>query len=179
MTLRDDAHRRALYLLMQDTPTGILFSKIRSSSRGVGVSSSSGSSSSGVDNNAEDEEESGSLSWDGTGFVDHDAADYLSSITRSSVNRYDDSELDPTTMELDRLPFRTVEALGDDDLEWLVNSESDQATSSAGNGQNSTSDFWRTITVEGPDAREDRRKRNECRKNRIHGMLGSSTLNLC
>ena len=86
------------------------------------------------------------------------------------------------------LSFRAVECLGADDIEWLENSDQtsseqtqpftsvnagdgDEERSSSSTGTGESSEFWRTITVQGSDAREDRRKRNDRKKERILEML--------
>lgn len=186
MAVREEAHRRSLFLLMKDAPECILFSKVRSSSRSVGKIVSN--------NDGGDGGEEGALSaWDGCGFVDHDAADYLSSVTRSTPNTCNDEGVEynvhgSSSMLNTTLSFRAVECLGADDIEWLENSDQtsseqtqpftsvnagdgDEERSSSSTGTGESSEFWRTITVQGSDAREDRRKRNDRKKERILEML--------
>jgi len=175
MEIREEAHRRLLVSLMEETPDGILFAKVRSSSRGVGIN---------TNNVGDDGELNGNTdSWDGMGFIDHDAADHLSSITRSVANSFEDrAKIDiPNEMDMSSL-FRAVESLGREDIAWLENSESDKTTSINGNeheykesrSTNESNNFWKTIEVVGSDAREDRHRRKQRRTERIQEMLGPS-----
>mmetsp|Transcript_13590 Transcript_13590/g.32899 ORF Transcript_13590/g.32899 Transcript_13590/m.32899 type:complete len:269 (-) Transcript_13590:625-1431(-) len=163
---REEAHRRSLLALAKETPGGVLLSKVRSSSRGVGT----GSSAIGGD----DDDEVVGTSWNGIGFIDHDAADHLSSITRSHANGYegDDKRVDMIS--------NVAHPLGLDDIAWLENSDAEQTTILSSSDENEThrsqSDFWQTMEVVGSDARYDRRKRNQRRTKIIEDMLGSSGL---
>lgn len=157
MENREDAHRRSLVSLMKETPKGILFSKLRSSSRGVKVNGRT----------TDDGEEVGdNMSWDGIGFIDHDAADHLSSITRSVANSYDDNE---ETIDSSNV----VPPLGPEDIAWLENSD-DDLTMPSNNENEGNSGFWQTIEVVGSEARCDRQKRNQRRTEILEEMLGSS-----
>eukprot|EP00578_Thalassiosira_sp_NH16_P031884 CAMPEP_0181076026 /NCGR_PEP_ID=MMETSP1071-20121207/195_1 /TAXON_ID=35127 /ORGANISM="Thalassiosira sp., Strain NH16" /LENGTH=364 /DNA_ID=CAMNT_0023157171 /DNA_START=262 /DNA_END=1356 /DNA_ORIENTATION=- len=165
---REEAHRRSLLALAKETPGGVLLSKVRSSSRGVGT----GSSAIGGDD--DDDDEVVGTSWNGIGFIDHDAADHLSSITRSHANGYegDDKRVDMIS--------NVAHPLGLDDIAWLENSDAEQTTILSSSDENEThrsqSDFWQTMEVVGSDARYDRRKRNQRRTKIIEDMLGSSGL---
>mmetsp|Transcript_23062 Transcript_23062/g.42344 ORF Transcript_23062/g.42344 Transcript_23062/m.42344 type:complete len:439 (+) Transcript_23062:90-1406(+) len=170
MELREEAHRRSLVSLIEETPNGILFTKVRSSSRGVGISTNNGTAA------ANDEV------WDGIGFIDHDAADYLSSITRSFVNSHDDEKKIDDLKDMEELPFYAVKSLGQEDLAWLENSDSDQTIVTANNEyegkgsskSRSSNNFFQTIEVVGSEARDDRQKRNQRRTKIIQEMLGPS-----
>ncbi|KAL7449619.1 hypothetical protein ACHAWC_001667 [Mediolabrus comicus] len=139
--LREEAYWRLFATLLDETPDGVILSKVKSSSRSVGLSSSRVSSL---------EEEDENTSWDGKGFLDHDAADHLSSNARYVSNNNDCYT-----------PFRAVYSLGIDDLKWLAYSEEDK--DDAG--------IWNEIIVKGNDAREDRRKRKQLRIDRILELL--------
>ena len=158
MEQREEAHRRSLLAFMQDTPNGILFSKVRSSSRGMSVNNND-CTDIGEDNDDD------ILPWDGIGFIDHDAADHLSSITRSIANSYD--EEDKKMIDI----ANAVEPLSKEDIAWLENSESDLSNSNNEEG-NSSNGFWKTIEVVGSEARYDRRERNKRRTEIIEDMLG-------
>lgn len=139
--LREEAYRRLFATLLNETPDGVILSKVKSSSRSVGLSSSRVSSL---------EDDDGSTSWDGKGFLDHDAADHLSSNARYVSNN------DCYT------PFRAVRSLGIDDLKWLAYSEEDKDDDAG---------IWNEIIVKGNDAREDRRKRKQLRIRSIQEIL--------
>ena len=156
MEQREEAHRRSLLAFMQDTPNGIIFSKVRSSSRGISVNNNDCTD---IDEDNDDD----ILPWDGIGFIDHDAADHLSSITRSIANSYDDDE-DKKMIDI----ANAVEPLSKEDIVWLENSESDQSLLEG----NSSNGFWKTIEVVGSEARYDRRERNKRRTGIIEDMLG-------
>lgn len=138
--LREEAYWRLFATLLNETPDGVILSKVKSSSRSVGLSSSRVSSL---------EDDDGNTSWDGKGFLDHDAADHLSSNARYVSNN------DCYT------PFRAVRSLGIDDLKWLAYSEED----------NDDAGIWNEIIVKGNDAREDRRKRKQLRIRSIQEIL--------
>lgn len=166
MEVREEAHRRSLLSLMEETPN-VVFAKVRSSSRGVGISANNGT---GIDN-AEAKTEAptdkvDSTSWDGIGLIDHDAADYLSSITRSVANNYDE----------ETFGFCEAKPLGQHALAWLQNSEHDQTITTnkndgKGPSESRSSSFWKTIKVVGSEARDDRQRRNRCRTEIIQEML--------
>jgi hypothetical protein len=140
--LREEAYWRLFATLLDETPDGVVLSKVKSSSRSVGLSSSRVSSL---------EDEDGNTSWDGKGFLDHDAADHLSSNARYVSNNNDCYT-----------PFRAVRSLGIDDLKWLAYSEEDKDDDAG---------IWNEIIVKGNDAREDRRKRKQLRIDRILELL--------
>ncbi|KAL9191195.1 hypothetical protein ACHAXT_000901 [Thalassiosira profunda] len=147
---REEAHRRSLMALMGETPDGILYSKVRSSSRGVGVNTA---------------DEDAAFSWDGVGFIDHDAADHLSSVARTVANSYDDDS--------GEVSFRAVKPLSEEDLLWLTNSDTDPAPSADEDRCNELNGFWQAFEVIGSDARQDRRQRNRRKTEAIEEMLGS------
>jgi hypothetical protein len=156
--------------MVTESPEGVFFSKIRSSSRGIGIASSRVSSS-GVDSGDHE-----CTSWDGIGFVDHDAADYLSSATRSLSNSNIAMNVD-ISEGFEKLPFRSVCSLRREDIAWLENSDCpfDVNTSSDSNND-SSSKYWKRITVRGSDARDDRRRRNKRKQEMIIKMLEISEL---
>ena len=139
--LREEAYWRLFATLLNETPDGVILSKVKSSSRSVGMSISRVSSL---------DEDDGNASWDGKGFLDHDAADHLSSNARYVSNN------DCYT------PFRAVRSLGIDDLNWLAYSEEDKDDDAG---------IWNEIIVKGNDAREDRRKRKQLRIRSIQEIL--------
>ncbi len=139
--LREEAYWRLFATILDETPDGVILSKVKSSSRSVGLSSSRVSSL---------EDEDGNTSWDGKGFLDHDAADHLSANARYVSNN------DCYT------PFRAVRSLGMDDLKWLAYSEEDKDDDAG---------IWNEIIVKGNDAREDRRKRKQLRIRSILELL--------
>ncbi len=149
MELRNAAHRRALLSLMKETPGGVLFSKVRSSSRGVVRKNI------GINCTVEIGKIDCDTSMDGIGFIDHDAADHLSSVIRSSVN----NNVAETKFGISNV----AEQLRWDDMLWLENSESYLASNDA---------FWHTIEVVGSEARIDRMNRNQRRIERIENMMG-------
>ena len=153
MESRDEAHRRSLIALIKETPSRILLSKIRSSSRGIGMTSTNTNG-----DNKDDED----ASWNGIGFIDHDAADHLSSIIRSIPNSRDDEEKKAIDMS------NAVKPLGESDLRWLENSESDTSD----NDEGSVDGFWKTMNSMGSDARSDRKERSKRRTLEIEQMLG-------
>ena len=149
MERRDESYRRSLVALIKDTPNRIFISKIRSSSRGAMLSTNT---------NGDNED----MSWNGIGFIDHDAADHLSSIARSIPNSRDDEEKKMIDMS------NAVKPLGESDLRWLANSESDILD----NKEGSADGFWRTMNSMGSEARSDRRDRSKRRTYEIEQMLG-------
>jgi len=153
MERRDEAHRRSLIALIKDTPNRILLAKIRSSSRGIGMTSTNTNG-----DNKDDED----ASWIGIGFIDHDGADHLSSIARSIPNSRDDEEKKQIDMS------NAVKPLGESDLRWLENSESDTSD----NDEGSVDGFWKTMNSMGSDARSDRKERSKRRTFEIEQMLG-------
>jgi len=153
MERRDEAHRRSLIALIKDTPNRILLAKIRSSSRGIGMTSTNTNG-----DNKDDED----ASWNGIGFIDHDVADHLSSIARSIPNSRDDEEKKQIDMS------NAVKPLGESDLRWLENSESDTSD----NDEGSVDGFWKTMNSMGSDARSDRKERSKRRTFEIEQMLG-------
>lgn len=157
---REEAHRRSLMALLNETPRGILFSKVRSSSRGVGI------------NGSTNDGESDDIPWDGIGFIDHDAADHLSSITRSVANSYDDDDNEETKIDI----TNAAQPLGKEDIMWLENSDSEQSISANNDNENKKDDnsngFWKTFETVGSEARCDRRERNKRRIDIIEDMVG-------
>ena len=186
--LREDAHRRCLLSLTSETPNGVLFSRVRSSSRGV-VGIAAGGGGGGGTTTPRD---------GGIGFIDHDVADHLSSAARSLPNAADDYD------GAGGGGGGGVEPLGPEDIAWLANSDfvvgggggggggvvrsttaSSSSSSSAGgsddaDGPPSPSDggsggggasFWRTIEVVGSDMRCDRRERNRRRVEIVERLL--------
>lgn len=139
--LREEAYWRLFATILDETPDGVILSKVKSSSRSVGLSISRVSSL---------EDDDGNASWDGKGFLDHDAADHLSANARYVSNN------DCYT------PFRAVRSLGMDDLKWLAYSEEDKDDDAG---------IWNEIIVKGNDAREDRRKRKQLRIRSILELL--------
>ena len=136
--------------------------KIKSSSRSVGLDTGRTSMESSATQ---------SSSWDGKGFLDHDACDYLSSDARYVSNSSEDEDANAMMLDLSSnngldnySPFRAVIRLTPDDLKWLSYSENDKV------GPNNK-DIWNEIIVKGSDAREDRRKRKEHRIESIKGLL--------
>lgn len=154
MKLRDEAHRRTLLSLLKETPRGVLFSKVRSSSRGVRIK----------DVNFNNDEAENDTPWNGIGFIDHDAADHLSSVIRSSVN--DSNSYETSKFGVSNL----AEPLGWDDFRWLVNSESHQLPISQ--HENARDGSRQVIKVVGNEARCERKKRNRRRIERIEEMIG-------
>lgn len=151
-----ETHRRILHRLIMESPDGVFFTKIRSSSRGIGmvVSRADG------DNNT----------WDGTGFIDHDAADYLSSSTRSKPNVKVDFNSEESFC-LESLPFQAVCSLRPADLEWLENSDDTVETALQPKTEGSSRP-WNKITVRGSDARNEQKNRNERKQRMVTEMLG-------
>lgn len=164
---REEAHRRSLLSLAMETPGGVLFSKVRSSSRGV---VGGGSGTGGAAGLAEEE-----APWDGIGFLDHDAADHLSSVTRSMANGYGGDGEGVDVMN-------AVQPLGPVEIAWLENSDTNDRRSSSrasaspsksgGEEMDEGGDFWRSFEVVGSEARYHRKKRDERRKERICEMIG-------
>jgi len=165
MERREEAHRRSLQTLLAETPRGISFAKVRSSSRGVAIS-----------------DELDDTPWNGIGFIDHDAADYLSSITRSFANSNDNEQKFDNSSGWEELPFFVVESLSDQNIAWLKNSDEKQTITAnknerIGPRKSSASNFWKTIKVVGSEARDDRQKRSHRKTKIIHEMLGPTLLN--
>ena len=149
-----ETHRRILSRLMAETCHGVYFTKIRSSSRSISMMKHSTG-----------KRDDSSVSWEGSGFVDHDAADYLSATTRSIPNNKIEIDSDESR-ELEQL-FRAVPQLCCEDIVWLENSDHEvQAVSNLKKGS------WNKITVRGSEARNDQRKRYESKQKRIKNMLG-------
>jgi hypothetical protein len=149
-----ETHLQTLSKFIHESPDGVFFCKVRSSSRGIGVSSYK---------TINDNDCSG---WDGIGFVDHDAADHLSSVARTLPNK----DIDEVG-----IPFRAVCSLRRADIDWLKNSDDYVACDvKLKSIQKSGGDakYWNKITVRGSDAREERRKRNERKLEMITEMLG-------
>ncbi len=159
MELRDEAHRRTLLSLMKETPKGVFYSKVRSSSRGVRISNGANMNSIVDDGDAEYD-----TSWIGIGFIDHDAADHLSSAIRSSANNRNSYEATMFGVS------NVAEPLGWDDIRWLENSENHKLPTSQ--NKNSSDVFWQTIEVVGSEARCDRKMRSRRRIKRIEKMIG-------
>ena len=100
------------------------------------------------------------------GFIDHDAADHLSSIIRSSAN----SNITASTSLFGA--SNVADPLGWKDLLWLENSETYQLPIVSGNDNTSSDEFWQAIEVVGSEARCERKKRNRRRIDRIEKMIG-------
>ena len=159
--LRNEAHRRTLLSLIKETPRGVLFSKVRSSSRGVQINNVN------IHNNIIDDGVIDiNTSWKGIGFIDHDAADHLSSVIRSSAN----SNMTASTSFFGA--SNVADPLGWDDLLWLENSETCQLPIVSGNDNTSSNEFWQAIEVVGSEARCERKRRNRRRIERIEKMIG-------
>ena len=159
--IREESYWRLFATLLDETtPGGVILSKIKSSSRSVGLSTSGQSQDMDGDDASID---TSVAAWDGKGFLDHDAADYLSSnaryISNSSDNEY-----------ANKSPFRAVNSLTPHDLRWLAYSENDKIIGSTG-GKLPNTDIWNEIIVKGSDAREDRRMRKERRIDSIQELL--------
>lgn len=161
--IREESYWRLFTTLLNETiPGGVIFSKIKSSSRSVGLSTSGKSSTMNGDDTAVDNDIPSSP-WDGKGFLDHDASDYLSSNARNISNNNDDEEFN-------KFPFRAVSRLTPHDLRWLAYSENDNRLGLNGE-ELSDDDIWNEIIVKGSDARDDRRKRKERRIDSIQQLL--------
>jgi len=156
----DDSHQKILNRLMMESCNGVFFTKTRSSSRGIGMVSFAANK--GEDNKI--------TSWDGIGFVDHDAADYLSSATRSVPNSKHEMNYDEV-LDIENLPFRAVCPLRSEDIEWLKKSDESVQTSSD-SMRKSGRKYWNKINVRGSDARNEQRKRNESKRKMVMEMLG-------
>jgi hypothetical protein len=163
--LREEAHRRCLTSLTNVTPNGVLFSRVRSSSRGVGIASVDRVDAAAVPDDPRD----------GIGYIDHDVADHLSSIARSFPN-IDDGEGGDGIGVLSN----AVESLGREDIVWLENSDIVAGRSMSGNddanhpsSENSSGGFWQTTEVVGSEMRCDRKERNRRRIEIIQKFLGS------
>ena len=180
MEHREEAHRRSLATLLKETPNGVSFCKVRSSSRGISISSAANSCS-----NTGDDENTNNDVWSGIGFIDHDAADHLSSISRSVANTYKDEKIkvDMSNAGVEELPFRVAKPLGVEDIAWLSNSDDDKPvlTNNFNDEEKTTTKsnaFWQSIEVVGSDARRERLIRSQRRAEIIEEMLGRSLLDL-
>ena len=162
--IREESYWRLFAnLLDETTPGGVILSKIKSSSRSVGLSSSGQSQDMDGDDASID---TSAAPWDGKGFLDHDASDYLSSNARYITNNSDDNE------DSNKSPFRAVTSLTPHDLRWLAHSENDKLiVGSTGGKLPPNTDVWNEIIVKGSDAREDRRMRKERRIDSIQELL--------
>lgn len=189
--IRDEARQRVFSSLLRETGAGggnVYFAKVRSSSRGIVATSFSSMKSADADLGKGSVEE---INRDGFGFLDHDAADYLSSATRSLVNEDFSGGVAKTASGTDDDPiapisssFRIVRPLEEEDLEWLENSDAefskqrkDDACSEGDDGRSESNvdgseKFWKSIVVEGSEAREERRQRNARYQRRVEQMLG-------
>ena len=161
MEVREDSYRRSMLALMKQTPNGILFSKVKSSSRGIGISVINDDNTDA--DKVDDDDDIDRLSWNGIGFIDHDAADHLSSITRSCVNSHDDK----TKIKIDIT--NAVKPLGREDLAWLALSDSVKGSNNSNDGVS----FWKSIEVVGSEARYDRLQRNKAKLQTIEDTLGT------
>jgi len=161
--IQEESYWRLFTTLLNETiPGGVILSKIKSSSRSVGLSTSGTSIVMNGDDASVDDDITSS-SWDGKGFLDHDASDYLSSNARCISNSSDGEDSNKSS-------FRAVSRLTPHDLKWLAYSENDNKLGL--NGENlSHNDIWNEIIVKGSDARDDRRKRKECRVDSIQQLL--------
>ncbi len=179
--LREDSHRRCLKSLMNETPDGVLFSRVRSSSRGVGITVGADHCTVASFESADDPNDTfleAPPPRDGIGFIDHDVADHLSSIIRSIPNVKDDydREVGGGGQVMTGILSNAVEALGPEDFAWLENSDAvvginvHSKDSPSGGVENG---FWRSIEVVGSEMRSDRRDRNRRRIEIIEKMLGS------
>ncbi|KAL3784721.1 hypothetical protein HJC23_007730 [Cyclotella cryptica] len=166
-----ESHWRALSRLMTESQDGVFFSKIRSSSRGIRIVSSKTSSPGG------DGWDNECIRWDGIGFVDHDAADYLSSATRSWSNSNIAMNVD-ISEGVEKLSFRSVCSLRPEDIAWLENSDdcAFDVNPSSKPKTDGSSTYWKRITVRGSDARDDRRRRSKLKQEMIMDMLGIGEL---
>mmetsp|Transcript_16238 Transcript_16238/g.32691 ORF Transcript_16238/g.32691 Transcript_16238/m.32691 type:complete len:410 (-) Transcript_16238:3148-4377(-) len=162
--IREESYWRLFATLLKETtPGGVILSKIKSSSRSVGLNTSRTSSvNNGDDTTSSIEGDDSTSSWDGKGFLDHDASDYLSSNARYISNNSDNEDDNNS-------PFRAVSRLTPDDLNWLAHSEND--TVGVNGGKLLNDDIWNEVIVKGSDAREDRRRRKERRIDSIQGLL--------
>ena len=162
--IREESYWRLFATLLKETsPGGVILSKIKSSSRSVGLNTSRTSSGvNGDDTTSSIEGDDNTSSWDGKGFLDHDASDYLSSNARYISNNSDNEDDNNS-------PFRAVSRLTPDDLNWLAHSENDKVGVNGGKLLND--DIWNEVIVKGSDAREDRRRRKERRIDSIQGLL--------
>lgn len=174
--LREESYRRLFTTLLNETPGGVILSKIKSSSRSVGLNTSRSSSTINTDETSIDDDDN--TSWDGKGFLDHDACDYLSSNARYVPNSSDDDDdygngiLQLSGKNgLGSSSIRAVNSLTPDDLRWLAYSENDKIGCNI--GKLPQSDIWNEIIVKGCVAREDRRKRKESRIYSIQRLLES------
>ncbi|KAK1733795.1 hypothetical protein QTG54_015492 [Skeletonema marinoi] len=161
--IREESYWRLFATLLKETsPGGVILSKIKSSSRSVGLNTSRTSSVNNGDDTSSTEGDDSTSSWDGKGFLDHDASDYLSSNARYISNNSDNEDDN-------NFPFRAVSRLTPDDLNWLAHSEND--TVGVNGGKLLNDDIWNEVIVKGSDAREDRRRRKERRIDSIQGLL--------
>mmetsp|Transcript_25622 Transcript_25622/g.43401 ORF Transcript_25622/g.43401 Transcript_25622/m.43401 type:complete len:396 (-) Transcript_25622:795-1982(-) len=162
--IREESYWRLFATLLKETsPGGVILSKIKSSSRSVGLNTSRTSSGVNADDTTSSiEGDDNTSSWDGKGFLDHDASDYLSSNARYISNNSDNEDDNNS-------PFRAVSRLTPDDLNWLAHSENDKVGVNGGKLLND--DIWNEVIVKGSDAREDRRRRKERRIDSIQGLL--------
>jgi hypothetical protein len=167
--LREESYWRLFTTLLNETPGGVILSKIKSSSRSVGLNTSRTSSTIiNPDETSIDGDDN--TSWDGKGFLDHDACDYLSSNARYVSNSSDDDDDGDAINGLGN-SFRAVSRLTPDDLKWLAYSDNDKV---GYNGEKlPNNDVWNEIIVKGCVAREDRRKRKESRIYSIQRLLES------
>ena len=153
---REEAHQRALYSLLADTPTEVLFAKVRSSSRGAGPGGADG---------GEDVSASNGTEWDGIGFVDHDAADHLSAIARSVTNHRADEAIAEV-----RSKFRAVPPLDQGNLDWLQTSEKDETREITNHYRTGAKKTGQAV---GGEARDVRRRRSQRRADILREMLGT------
>ncbi len=160
--IREESYWRLFATLLDETtPGGVILSKIKSSSRSVGLSTSGQSQDMDGDDASID---TSAAAWDGKGFLDHDASDYLSSNARYISNSSDNEDSNKS-------PFRAVTSLTPHDLRWLAHSENDKIIGSTGGKLPPNTDVWSEIIVKGSDAREDRRMRKERRIDSIQELL--------
>ena len=160
--IREESYWRLFATLLDETtPGGVILSKIKSSSRSVGLSTSGQSQDMDGDDPSID---TSAAAWDGKGFLDHDASDYLSSNARHISNSSDNEDANKS-------PFRAVTSLTPHDLRWLEYSENDKIVGSTGGKLPPNTDMWNEIIVKGSDAREDRRMRKERRIDSIQELL--------
>ena len=167
---------------------------------GINIHNSNGNGNND-DNNNNNNNNNGKAAqygWDGVGFIDHDAADYLSSVTRSFPNINDNNNDDGYDNEnkihyfddmeglLTLFGFSATKCLTSEDFAWLANSDiivqrTTTATPTTQNGRggqgsssgNNDNNFWKTIKVVGSEMRKDRRERNRRRTDIIREMLGN------
>ena len=159
--LREESYWRSFATLIREaTPGGVILSKIKSSSRSVGLSYARDSETM-QDQQSLALDSADNTDWDGKGFLDHDASDYLSSNARYNPNSSDD----------DAPSFRPVSKLKPSDLKWLYYSDYNDKLGFDNTIVSNDNIMWNEIIVKGNDARNDRRKRKERRIESIRKLI--------